>query len=35
MEFKKSLQFSSKMYLDVVTFIYKLLNLNLQDAFHL
>ena len=23
------------MYLDVVTFIYKLLNLNLQDAFHL
>ena len=26
---------NSKMYLDVVKFIYKLLNLNLQDAFHL
>ena len=29
------MQFSSKMYLDVVTFMYKLLNLNLQEAFHL
>ena len=29
------MQFSSKMYLDVVTFVNKLLNLNLQDAFHL
>ena len=34
-ELKKYLQFSWKMYLDVVTFIYKLLNLNKQDAFHL